>query len=253
MEPARPGALRPGVESVAGRGGWTLVICEQRLLRECLRELVESTGGTRTSWKISPADALPCMPDDRIEAVIADSWMPGTAGHGHIAAFRAQWPGLRLLLLLDELGGPLVEDALLQCADGYVALESSVDELRQALRKLASGERFLCARTTKRLEKERLLALAAPFPNRERITARQREVLALIAQGLTNKRIAESIGRSVKTVEKHRAELMGRLGLHNSAALTRFALQNGFESTVGARDRAPPPAMPRSDALVPAY
>ena len=71
------------------------------------------------------------------------------------------------------------------------------------------------------------------------MTAREREILAMIAAGQSNKRIALTIGRSVKTVEKHRANLMRKLGLHNAADVTRFALNSGILSNRSGADSGP--------------
>jgi two-component system nitrate/nitrite response regulator NarL len=102
-------------------------------------------------------------------------------------------------------------------------------ELLRAIRSVCNGERFLCRVTTSKV----LTAYLAgdqppPCTIPDAITAREREVLARIAHGQSNKVIARALGLSPKTVEKHRANLMRKLRLTNAAAITVYAIRHGI-------------------------
>jgi DNA-binding NarL/FixJ family response regulator len=103
-------------------------------------------------------------------------------------------------------------------------------ELIRGMRAVLAGQRHLCARSSARVVCSYLGEQPQSAPMVSGVTGREREILAMIAGGLSNKRIATQLGRSVKTVEKHRANLMRKLRLHNVADVTRFALQSGLLS-----------------------
>ena len=101
-------------------------------------------------------------------------------------------------------------------------------ELIQGVRAVLAGHRHLCSRASARVVRSYLGEQKTVPPLATGVTGREREILAMIAAGLSNKRIAVQLKRSVKTVEKHRANLMRKLDLHNVADVTRFALQSGL-------------------------
>jgi DNA-binding NarL/FixJ family response regulator len=116
-------------------------------------------------------------------------------------------------------------------ASGYLLKDSAFEELVSALRAVADGQTYFSRRignVTRSAFPERTRGAAgAPA---ETLTLREREVLQLIAEGHNTKQIAGLLGISVKTVESHRKHLMERLGLHNVADLTKFAVQEGLAS-----------------------
>ena len=120
--------------------------------------------------------------------------------------------------------------ALSSHADGYILKDASRAELLYAIRAVARGEKFLCAAITSRL----MSGLMATDDGTRAggaiasITGREREVLTRIALGLPNKVIAKELDLAVKTVEKHRSNLMRKLSLHNSAEVTMYAVRTGM-------------------------
>jgi DNA-binding NarL/FixJ family response regulator len=155
-------------------------------------------------------------------------WLQAATGRHFLAELRHCDSRTRLLVLLEHSNGERLRNALAVHADAYVSLESSRIELVDAIRAVVAGQRYLCQQASRRLLREQLSHQHPAALEEAPITPRQREIIALIAVGQSNKRIALSINRSVKTVEKHRSDLMTRLGLHNAAEITRFAMQSGI-------------------------
>jgi two-component system response regulator NreC len=113
---------------------------------------------------------------------------------------------------------------------GYVLKDSGCGDLLRAIRIVMSGKHFLCPAVAAKV----VCGFVSGFESRPQVrcqdlvTGRERQVLTRIALGQSNKLIARDLALSVKTVEKHRANLMRKLTLHNAAAVTRFALTHGL-------------------------
>jgi len=115
-------------------------------------------------------------------------------------------------------------------AKGYLLKRSVTEELLLAIRAASQGEIYLSPAISRSIVADFLMLQAdtdasSPF---ERLTSREREVLQLISEGHTNKAIAQVLKVSVKTVEKHRANLMSKLNVHDLAGLIRMAIQHGL-------------------------
>jgi DNA-binding NarL/FixJ family response regulator len=147
--------------------------------------------------------------------------LPGTLQGLEVArALAAELPQLRIVVLSARTDPDTVRRALRTGVAGYIGKDFCLDELEQALRTALAGHRWLSPSVAGALE-----ATERPVV---RLTPRQRDVLSLIARGLSNKEIARQLAVSVKTVEYHRAEVIARLDLHDVASLTRFAIEQGL-------------------------
>ncbi len=162
------------------------------------------------------------------DLIITDLSLPGAAGMQGIVELRRCCPQSLLLVLTVHDTEEHIRAGLSAGAAGYVLKDASRVELIYGIRAVLAGQRHLCARSSARVVRT-YLGEQPPVPHVVAgVTEREREILAMIAGGQSNKRIALSLNRSVKTVEKHRANLMRKLGLHNVADVTRFALQCGM-------------------------
>jgi two-component system, NarL family, response regulator NreC len=123
-----------------------------------------------------------------------------------------------------------IRAALEAGAAGYVLKEANRAELVPAIRAVSAGQQFVCQAATNQILCRYLSATKlrhSPKPAGN-ITARERQVLTRVALGDSNKTLARDLGLSVRTIEKHRSNLMRKLNLHNAAALTLFALRAGL-------------------------
>ena len=154
--------------------------------------------------------------------IVMDAAMPGTSGLAAIRVILEQRPSARILMLSMHAEETLVQQALGAGACGYV-LKNALDlDLAAAVKKVAAGEKVIdpaVARTS-----------TLPGERARRLTPRELEVLQLICNGLSNKEIAAKLEVSANTVAVHRANIMNALGVHKTAELVVYALQNGLVS-----------------------
>lgn len=165
------------------------------------------------------------------DLVLMDLTMPGTNGMEAINEIKRRFPDTRILVLTIHKTEEYIQEALRAGAEGYVLKDSSQDELRSAIRSVLSGRSYLSPDVSDTVIHGYLSSGKPTSGNGttwERLTQREREVLKLVAEGHGNKHIANYLNLSVKTVEKHRSNLMRKLGLHNAASLTAYAIERGL-------------------------
>ncbi len=175
-------------------------------------------------------DAVRAVGELKPQVVLMDLTMPGMNGMEAILDIKRRYPGVRVLVLTLHKTEEFVLASLRAGADGYILKEATPSELRLAVRTVAGGKTYL--------SQDILGNVVSENPGRDdsmptngvwdTLTQREREVLKLVAEGKSNKAIAEFLFLSAKTVEKHRAKLMAKLGMRNAAALTAYAIHKGL-------------------------
>jgi DNA-binding NarL/FixJ family response regulator len=211
---------------------YRLVIAEDHnLLRQGLRSIVSglpdfSVVGEATDGKEAIRQALSLRPD----VILMDLSMPGMNGIEATLHIKQRLPDTRVVALTAYKTDEYVREALRAGADGYVLKDGAYEELVMALRSVASGKKFLSQDVSGHLVTTFLRRDSAPAKTTPwgTLTARERSILKLIAEGRTNRMAAAFLNVSPKTVEKHRASLMRKLGLRNVAELTLVALESGL-------------------------
>jgi len=208
----------------------TIVLVEDHaILREGLRALIELEPDLKVVGEAGTgAEAVRVVQGASPTLVITDLAMPGGSGLQTIEELRALCPNLRVLVLTAHCMDEYIGAALSAGADGYVLKDASRAELLQAIRSVIAGQKYFSKPVSARLVSGYLRRNDPATDPSPRITDREREVLMRIALGESNKRVAVALHLSVKTVEKHRANLMRKLELHNTAAVTLFAVRNGL-------------------------
>jgi len=205
-----------------------VLVEDHAILREGLRALIELEPDLKVVGEASTgAEGVRVVHGSSPTLVITDLAMPGGSGLETIDELRAVCPNVRVLVLTAYCTDEYIEAALSAGADGYVLKDAGRAELLEAIRSVIGGQKYFSKPVSARLVSGYLRrnGSADPCP---RITEREREVLTRIALGESNKRVAVALHLSVKTVEKHRANLMRKLELHNAAAVTLFAVRNGL-------------------------
>jgi DNA-binding NarL/FixJ family response regulator len=204
-----------------------LLADDHEILRAGLRALLELYPGITVVGEAACCDeALAKVRETPTDVLLCDIGMPGRSGISCVAEVRRISPATRIILLTAHSSDEYIRAALDAQADGYVLKDSGHAELITAIRAVASGQTYLCKAIADAVLASYIGRGTGRPANRvpqQQVTSRERQVLAHIAAGDTNKSIARSLGLSVKTIEKHRANMMRKLGLHNMADVARFA------------------------------
>jgi DNA-binding NarL/FixJ family response regulator len=196
-----------------------LLVDDHPLVRRGFRRLLEDDPGIAVVGEASSGDeALKQFTALRPHVVVMDSAMPSMSGLAATRAIVASDPDARVLMLSMHSEQTLVQQALDAGARGYV-LKSALDlDLAAAVKRVVAGEQVLDPSVVGPERGE----------EREHLTPRELEVLQLICDGLSNKEIAVRLDLSANTVAVHRAHIMNTLGVHKTAELVMYALQNGL-------------------------
>lgn len=164
------------------------------------------------------------------DVILMDIAMPVLNGMEATRQIVAANPSARVLILSAHSEDEYIQRLCAAGASGFLEKQSSAEILTQAIREVARGEKYFSPSIARRMKAKNEGPQdreGRPKANAARLTTREAEVLQLVAEGSANKQIAATLGISVKTVEKHRQNLMEKLNLRNTASLTRYAIATG--------------------------
>src|SRR5436309_213905 len=171
------------------------------------------------------------------DVAVIDIAMPVLNGLEATRQITRAVPSTKVLILSSYSDDEYVQQLTEAGASGYLVKQTAANDLLKAIREAHKGNAFFSPSIAKRLRDHCREAFVSGQPVRRRtdyLTTREAEVLQLIAEGRANKQIAAELCISIKTVEKHRQQVMNKLGIHDAAGLTRHAIAKGIiESTVG--------------------
>lgn len=216
----------------SGGGLRVLLVDEHEVLRNGLRASLGSESNLSVVGAAASIDeALALVAQQDPQLIISDLAVAGRPVTELLAALAAAHSAARVLVLSSQAEEPMMRLAMSAGARAYLLKDDGYAELLEALRVVGAGRRFFSDSVETRILTQYAERVAARFAEAAApITPREREVLARIGQGQTNKVIAKALRLSVKTVEKHRSNLMRKLGLHNTAAVTVYAIRQGLVS-----------------------
>jgi DNA-binding NarL/FixJ family response regulator len=207
-----------------------LIADDHGIVRRGVRALLESQSGWRVCGEAATGAEAVCKARQlKPDVIVMDITMPELSGWEATRQIRAQVPGATVLILSMHETGQAVREVLKAGAQGYV-LKSDLDRnLIAAVRALGHGERFFSQKVSEIVIED---YLSPESVRREAdgqlLTARQRDVVRLLAEGKTNKEVATELGISVKTAEAHRTNVMQRLKLRSFSDLVRYAVRQGI-------------------------
>jgi DNA-binding NarL/FixJ family response regulator len=211
---------------------YRIVIAEDHtILREGLRSLLCSDPDFDVVGEAEDGrDAIRCVEALSPDLVLMDLSMPRMNGLDAIKEIKKQNPEIKIIVLTVHKTEEYILATLQAGADGYVLKDATHSELVMAIKNVIAGKRYLSPGISEKviegyLEGRRTLKTKSSW---DTLTQREREILKLIAEGYKNKEVADYLYISLKTVEKHRSNLMRKLDLHNVAALTVFAAEKGL-------------------------
>lgn len=205
---------------------------DHSVVRQGIRGVLEEIDGLEVVGEAGDgAQALTMVAELAPDVVVLDVNMPEKSGLEVTMELREEAHPARVLILSMHDDPEYVLQAVRAGADGYVLKDVSPAELRDAVQAVHEGRDYFTARVTQQLS----VALRAEIEQEQRrtrlgsLTNREREVLLLVAQGLTNREIGDQLEISPRTVETHRERVMGKLRIRTVAGLTRFVVEHGLD------------------------
>ncbi|MGR3547575.1 MAG: response regulator transcription factor [Roseovarius sp.] len=204
-----------------------VIVDDHPMVAEGIQSILESYDDVEILATLGNGQAI----IDRVEAlspdvILLDLNMPGLGGLTTTEIILEKRPDTRILILSMHDSPEYISSALSHGAAGYVLKDVPTDEIKRAIDAVMSGQRYLCTGAKGSLE---------PYenPDREQLTNREQTILLQLAQGKSNKDVAQALDISVRTVETHRKNIKRKLGIASTAGLTRYALEHGVLQGTG--------------------
>jgi DNA-binding NarL/FixJ family response regulator len=201
-----------------------VIVEDQTIFRELLAEMLSAEGGYSILGQFSAGlAAIEAMRTLAPDLVILDAVLPDLNGLDVLARLLAARPDLSVMMVTAHERPALVQDAVRLGARGFVTKGTPLRELREGVRRVAARGTYFCSVTSTILAAN----LKSP-PSDMELSPRQRQIVQLVARGLSSKEIADELSISVKTVANHRLQIRERLELHDIASITRYAIEHGL-------------------------
>jgi len=210
------------------------IVEDHRLFREGLKAMLSPSQEYEIIGEAEDGlEAIRLIKKKKPDLVLLDLSMPRMNGLSVLREIKGSMPEVKILVLSIHESDQYVLQAFEAKADGYAIKDSSREELRVAIRSVLEGKKYISPGVAGNvlegyLDGRKTLKTKSAL---DTVTEREKEILKLLGEGYQNKEIAELVHISVKTVEKHRANIMAKLDLHNAAALTAFAFEHGLITT----------------------
>jgi two-component system nitrate/nitrite response regulator NarL len=183
----------------------------------CIGEAADGDEALRKARELKP------------DVVLMDISMPGMNGLAVTELLRNETPEVKVLVISVHRNKNAIFRVIQAGAHGYVSKEAPSDEVLRAIQSVHDGEPFFSEEIARAALNEFITSGGKKEPF-SLLTSREREVLVRIAEGLSNKEIADGLGIGVRTIETHRERIMRRLNIHSVAGLTKYAIANGLVS-----------------------
>lgn len=198
------------------------------VLRDSLRLLLERDGDLRVVGCVGDCtEAVRIAAQSAPDVAVLEALVPGMDGFEAARAMKRVAPGVAVLIVAAQGSPETVRQALEAGASGYLLKTAAGEELVRAVRALASGRRYVGAGVAE-IGPELIGTSHTEARSLTALTAREREVLRLVAEGMSSADAAKVLGLSTRSVETYRGRVMHKLKLASVAALVKFAIRNGF-------------------------
>lgn len=207
-----------------------LLVDDHEIVRAGLRMLFSAEPEVEIIGEASSGEeAVNLVASLKPEVVLMDVAMPGIGGIEAARRIKATHPQVAVLALTMHEDDEYFFEMLAAGASGYVPKRAAPDDLMSAIRVVRQGDVYIYPSLARLLVKDFLhRAETSDVETREELTPREQEVLTCIAEGYSNREIADTLVISVKTVDRHRENIMRKLKLHNRIELVKYAIEKGF-------------------------
>ena len=205
-----------------------LLVDDHQILREVIGVMLKSESGYEIVAEASSVEqAEKVMESNAIDIVILDIGMPNRNGLQLIETAKERYPNVKFLILSMHLEDEYVFKAVELGVKGYLHKDASSQELLMALRHLANGESYFSQKVVKIImEGSRYRSRSTNGKKQKDLTRREKEIISLVIDGMSNVEIAEQLDISVRTVENHRFNMLRKIGARNTPELVKFTLEN---------------------------
>jgi DNA-binding NarL/FixJ family response regulator len=219
-------------------GGKTKIVIveDHKLFREGLKSLLSDKADLEVIGEAGDGlEAIRTVKKCRPDLLLLDLSMPKMNGISVMKEIKNQFPEIKIMALTIHESDQYVLEAFEAGADGYCLKDAGRSELMVAVDSVLQGKRYISPSISENVLEGYMTGRKKlkPKTSWDTITQREREVLKLLGEGYQNKEISDMLHISVKTVEKHRANIMNKLDLHNAAALTAYAIEHGLVTKSG--------------------
>jgi DNA-binding NarL/FixJ family response regulator len=203
-----------------------LIVDDHTVVREGLRALLSCEPDLEVVGEAADGrEAVMMARRNPPHVVVMDVAMPLVNGFAATRQIVRNCPNSAVLVLSSHTDQECVAQLLKAGATGYVTKHCAANELSAAIREAHQGRTFLSPSIARRIrEHEKMINESYGRKRSLELTAREAEVLQLVTEGLSNKQAADQLGISIKTIEKHRQQVMNKLNIHEVAGLTRYAI-----------------------------
>ena len=207
-----------------------LLVEDHTIVRQGLRRLLEERGIEVVGEAGDGLKAVRMARELHPDFVIMDISLPKMSGIDATRKIKKEAPDVKVLMLTIHSEESYILKALNAGASGYLLKDTVADELVNALEAVEKGDLFMSSSIPREVIEEyrRMVRKGKKIDEFSRLTNREREILKLISEGYTSKQIAEMLYISVKTVDNHRANIMNKLNIHDTAGLVRYAIRIGL-------------------------
>jgi DNA-binding NarL/FixJ family response regulator len=209
-----------------------LLVDDHQILRQGLKALLDDQPDFRVSEADTGRAAVAKVSEVAPDVVVMDIAMPGLNGIDATRQIQDLNPHVKVIALSAHSDKRMITEALRAGASGFVPKDAAFEELSTAIRDVIAGKVYISPKVALAVRE----ALSEPgmngdhSPARGRLTAREREVLQLLAEGKSTKEVAAVLHVGVKTVETHRRQMMEKLQMYSLAELTKYAIREGITS-----------------------
>ena len=209
-----------------------LLVDDHQILRQGLKALLNDQPEFRVSEADTGRAAVSQAAETSPDVIVMDLAMPGLNGIDATRQISEMNPHIKVIALSAHSDKRMITEALRAGASGFVPKDAAFEELSTAIREVLAGKVYISPKVAVAVRD----ALAEPgvhgdgAPARGRLTAREREVLQLLAEGKSTKEVAAVLHVGVKTVETHRRQMMEKLQMYSLAELTKYAIREGITS-----------------------